>query len=106
MGRLAPLRQFAAPPGKGGTLDGELDRNVVGQCHAPSTRHGLDMADYAYRDWESSPLVSLMGVDLHAVGPDGAGAAGGLFPDAAYMRAFLEEARRAILEWGEGGRKG
>lgn len=94
--RLPVLRRFVALLGRHAIIDGDTYRPtrdfVVKQCFAIATKYGLDMMDYRYNDSESGPLASLMSVDLHAVELSGAGT-GGLFPDAASERAFLEAVR-------------
>lgn len=93
--RLPVLRRFAALLHRNGVIDAGMDRLdrdfAITQCYAIATRHGLDMMDYEYNDWESGPLASLMDIDLHAVELDGAAPPDGLFSDAAVERAFLDE---------------
>jgi len=93
--RLPVLRGFAALLHKSGVINAGMDRInrdfAIAQCYAIATRHGLDIMDYEYNDWESGPLASLMDIDLPAVELGGAAPHDGLFPDAAAERAFLEE---------------
>ena len=100
--RLPVLREFARLLHGAGIIGENMDRAdrdyAIAQCYAIATGHGLDMMDYEYRDWESGPLASLMSIDLHAIEPDGDGAAGDIFPDAASERAFLEEVRGVDLD--------
>jgi len=95
--RLPVLRRFVALLGRHGLVGpgtGRVERDfVVAQCLAIATRHGLDMADYRYRDSRSGPLAALMEIDLHAVGPGDGAPAVSPFPDAHSERAFLDDVR-------------
>lgn len=94
------LRGLARPLHRAGIMGEKTDMAgrdyAIARRHAIATRHGLGMMGRVHRDWESGLLAGLMGVDLHAVGPDGATV--GLFPDMASGRAFLDGVRGASLD--------
>ena len=100
--RLPVLRGLARLLHRAGIIDDKMDRAdrdyAIAQCYAIAKDYGIDMMDYVYHDAVSGPLASLMSIDLHAVEPDGAGAAEGIFPDAASERAFLERVRGVDLD--------